>query len=370
MNQESTYRCNHCDYSTKDQSNFNRHNRSRRHFYTINKNKMALSIPKRKVGRPKRDHTGSNILWNCPDCNTNFKHKCSLKRHLELRCPYVLSSDNNLHNKTNIDTQQITNIDTQQITNNDLSNSTNTLNRTNIQTQNNIETQNNIQNNTLIDNSTRITINYLNKYFPDMIPISEFIDGMKNDYQLTETDAKRLLSSKKSGRQSFQEEFTTILGEKCKKQIDDKGLHFSFQNKIPILTTDCSVRTHNEKTKLGWIKTASVDNLKEIYHLYNDQVYAHTNQYIALKEREQIYLYNFIRRAHLLTSVFDEDKFNEIEEKRKEKFLKDQLIEKKRRDEIIKRKQKEFIELHGYELTPLDLSKVKIPEHSPAKIYF
>lgn len=186
--------------------------------------------------------------------------------------------------------------------------------------QNNIGTLNNTQNNTqnTYNNCKLITINYLNQNFPNVIPIETFKDNLKTTHQITKEEANRLTGSLKLGFNQFADEFIKVLDDNCLKQITDvenqTGIILKKEGIFPVLTTDSNLRTHNEKTKSGWERTANVNNLNEIFHICNDQIFYHTKIPILLNDRQKANLYNRIRKSHFFKpTLLIEDTEEEVE---------------------------------------------------------
>lgn len=133
----------------------------------------------------------------------------------------------------------------------------------------------------------------LNNYFSDMIDMDTFIENFKDKYALTFEESRTLLEYyKECGVKSYGMGLFSFLKKKCCKQIEDLTGNTPETVIMPFVLSDGSLRTHLEKTVEGWINTNSIDKIKRIVIISNDQIYKHHNEYIPLTSHERHYVAN------------------------------------------------------------------------------
>ncbi len=308
------YKCSKCEYSSNRKQNTLRH--YKKHFdneceLTDNAYKIETNNHFQiKWDDKKADiiyHDENNQIKICPYCNKEFSHRTSFTRHF---------NSNRCNKKNNInDTKDV--LEDTNTTNKifgmvkSMVKEINELKQTNIGYQYN-NSNNDYSINTNVQN--KITINYLNENYQNVMSIEKFKKNLQTNYQLTKNQAQRLVGSRDIGFNQFADEFINILNENHQKQITStEDISIKKPNIInnldnqsnkyvgtfPILTTDSNLRTHNEKTETGWSKTTSINNIKDIFNICNEQVYYHTKQLIILSDRQRLNLYNRIRRFYL-----------------------------------------------------------------------
>jgi hypothetical protein len=75
---------------------------------------------------------------------------------------------------------------------------------------------------------------------------------------------------------------------------------------MPILLVDGSARSHYEKNETKWIRTPSMDKLKDIYNITNDQIFIHHKKHL---------LYNGYQRKKIQNGILkmcDYAKLNDL----------------------------------------------------------
>lgn len=334
------YTCELCDYQTYQNCHLTRHKKSTKHIKNLKEYIRRQEEASTPVGRPRKYkfHKKNGFLV-CDFCDKAFKSRSSISRH-QVKCRG----------------EEIVQLQTQN--NNQVDNSYNTQNTNSYNTSTNINSHNNIDNSIKNTNNinNRINIQYLDKHFPDMIPIHEFIHNIKNDYRLTLDEAQSLINSRKVNFTEFCHTFSKLLETKCLQQTKDKGIEPNVQNKIPLLTTDSNLRTHNEKTELGWKRVGTTDNLNELYKESERQVFHHCKEFLGLNQKQKATLYNFIRRTHSMFQHFERSEIQELKEKQEQIDLQDEELEKIRRMADIARIKKDYYNTYGRELP-------EIPKH-------
>lgn len=327
MDENIQYLCDICGYFTKQKSHLVRHKKSRKHLDNI-KRRLIEEQNKKTAGRPKKYQSHKEgDKYICDICDKSFNFASGVAKHIK-----------KFH--TNNDTQQLINNNTTTNTDNSIQQQQGNFNNGTINTVNNI-------NNGIIGsgsiNNTKINIQYLDKYFPDMIPIRDFIHNIKTDYKLTNEEAHNLLASKKVSSKDFYKEFSKLLDKKCHQQIEDLGITPNIRNKLPMISTDTGLRSHNEKTDLGWKRVTTTNNLKDIYNEYERQVFEITQEIIGLTNKEKNMLYNFLRKEHGIYQHFDPEKLEIIHKKELERIRLQEIEEKRRKQALIKSLQEAYL---------------------------
>jgi len=90
-----SYKCIECKYETHDQSNYQRHKKSKKHIN--NESKNVLMNPEGPRERPEETQLNYSVNIDnsntCFFCNQSFKHKTHLYRHQKYRCVIRLNKD-------------------------------------------------------------------------------------------------------------------------------------------------------------------------------------------------------------------------------------------------------------------------------------
>lgn len=366
-----SFQCQPCKYVVNNKSNYNKHTKTLRHlsilnnidFETIEINHHGIfyqDTSKYFYKQKQHKELSNNLnLLKCEECGLNFNTSFSYKRHIRTK-----------HSNSEEQKQLLSVI-------NDLRDDIKHLKEKQANTTSYNNNSNNVTNNLAIagdfnQNNMKINIMYLNENYSQMMPIRTFIENIQDKYKLSLEDAKRLLRSRKAGIRYFQKEFSKLIKEKCQIQIKDLGIEMKRPDMFPVVTTDSNLRTHNEKTKLGWQRTSKTDNLEEIYRIYNDQIFQLTNQYIYLDDKAQNALFNHIRKDNFILSdnlngvkqqqmmIQNGDDPNAIYETElsieETNELQEQLILK--RQEEFERKKKEYEEMSGLKFKFLNLEEL------------
>jgi hypothetical protein len=92
------YKCELCNYETRDSGNFSHHKKSKKHVQNVDKNtKIKNKNIRDSVRDPVRDpieiqlsaSKNTNDLYTCQYCDQKFKHKTNLYRHQKHRCEVI-----------------------------------------------------------------------------------------------------------------------------------------------------------------------------------------------------------------------------------------------------------------------------------------
>ena len=157
-----------------------------------------------------------------------------------------------------------------------------------------------------------ITTNYLNVNYQNMQTIENFLENLKNKYQLSITDRKCLLETfNECGIDAFAETFSIIMKKYQSEQVE-QGLLPT----MPLVCTDGNLRSMKEYHENGWKTTYSDSNIDKMIDISNDQIYASENTmvYISTKDRKKIY--NRIKQDNSLVNL-EEIKKNYMKKKLK-----------------------------------------------------
>ncbi len=179
-------------------------------------------------------------------------------------------------------------------------------------TNNNTNNTNSNNNNKITNNITNINISkldFLNTNFCNVLNIDDFIENYKNKYCLTKEETQILLDNSSIG--GLENCITTLA---CylqriahKMYIDLKEGNMTVKEAImPILLVDGSARSHYEKNETKWIRTPSMDKLKAIYNITNDQIFIHHKRHL---------LYNGYQRKKIQNGILkmcDYAKLNDL----------------------------------------------------------
>jgi hypothetical protein len=160
----------------------------------------------------------------------------------------------------------------------------------------NTNSNNNITNNN-ITNINISKLDFLNTNFCNVLNIDDFIENYKNKYCLTKEETQILLENSSMG--GLDNCITTLayyLQRIAHKMYTDlKQSNLTVKEAImPILLVDGSARSHYEKNETKWIRTPSMDKLKAIYNITNDQIFKHHNKHL---------LYNGYQRKKIQNGI-------------------------------------------------------------------
>ncbi len=301
--------CNICNYYTTTKHNLNNHYNTQKHLNELNE--------------------CYNNSYYCNNCNKQYKYMSGLNRHKK-NC---INTNNNNTNNTNNTNNNNTNNNNQNInTKNeieiikqeyehkleieklknklelkDLENKTLKLqlNNTNNQIANTIN-NNNIKNISKIQN--------LNINFGDVLDINTFIENYKNEYGLTKNQTETLLENyKMGGINSCIYSLVYYLKESASKQYKDTKCKIVPLSDVilPFILSDKYLRDHFEKSINGhWNKTTSIDNIKKIVGITDEQIFKHHNTYMCLSNSQNKRLINGILKSSEYSKLLDVSKLN------------------------------------------------------------
>ena len=304
------YFCNICNYQTSISSNIKKHNNSQKHIIKNNINTIT-------------NNTHNTITINnddthfiCINCNKQYKYINEFKKH----CIVCFNEDNfNKDFQHKLEIEKLKNeyefkIKDLECKIKDLEYKNKDLEYKNLKQILNLHNKidnivnNNTNNNTNSNNNNKITNNnitniniskleFLNTNFCNVLNIDDFIENYKNKYCLTEEETQILLDNSSLG--GLENCITTLA---CYLQriahrmyTDIKESNMTVKEAImPILLVDGSARSHYEKNETKWIRTPSMDKLKAIYNITNDQIFKHHKRHL---------LYNGYQRKKIQNGI-------------------------------------------------------------------
>ena len=148
-------------------------------------------------------------------------------------------------------------------------------------------------------NNNYNTINYLNLNFQNMQTIEDFLENLKNKYQLSIIDRKCLLDTyNECGIDAFAETFSIIMKKYQSEQVE-QGLLPT----MPIVCTDGNLRSMKEYHENGWITTQSDTNIDKMIDISNGQIYDSENTMVYLSTKDRKKIHNRIKKDNTLLNL-------------------------------------------------------------------
>ena len=148
----------------------------------------------------------------------------------------------------------------------------------------------NIQNNT-----SNKTINFLNENYGEMIAMEKFLYNLEHHEKLTKQEIENLLLAyKESGIDVFARNFSYIMKQNCKRQMENEGKED--MKLLPLFCSDGSLRSHKEKSKNGWKTRYDNQSINQMLNISNDQVYEVHQEIIPIIGKDRNRVYNVVKR--------------------------------------------------------------------------
>jgi len=161
------------------------------------------------------------------------------------------------------------------------------------------------------DNNTLTKIDKLNLLLNEtnMIDLETFMFNYENNprYQLTKHETNVILENfQYNGFKALSFDLPFYLKAKCQKQLQDfKGVAVQRNQVIlPIIATDCGLRSYIQKKDEEWRRTSDMTNIKKLIVITSDQIYKHHNQFLDLTT----YQMNVVANTVLQNVRYDEEK--------------------------------------------------------------
>ena len=134
-----------------------------------------------------------------------------------------------------------------------------------------------------------------------MQTIENFLDNLKNRFQLSIIDRKCLLNTfNECGIDAFAETFSIIMKKYQSEQVE-QGLLPT----MPIVCTDGNLRSMKEYHENGWITTHSDSNIDKMIDISNDQIYESENTMVLLSSKDRKKVHNRIKKDNTLIYLED-----------------------------------------------------------------
>lgn len=274
------FKCYICKYTATTKANLNRHYKTLKH-----KNNLKL-----------HEESNSKI---CSECGSYFKHASNYYRHIKVcnedksppERPKIIKEESYI---PTINLGEAIQGNGQQIVANVINIVNSNINSNNV---------NNV-------NNTMAKIDNLNNLYNihNMIDMDTFIRNYKSNpnYQLTEQESYDVLETYlEIGHKNLGYKLSHYLKDKCRQQLKDKtDLSIQLENTVlPLLSSDCSTRTHFERQINSWRLVTDISNIKKLIVITSDQVYQHHNKYINLSGSEMKTVANTILKDNQYTKA-------------------------------------------------------------------
>ena len=340
------HKCNICEYETIYPTNYKNHLKSTKHLrnveeYNEKQNKIGPNqSPTNPINIPKK--------YKCEYCGTLFKQNSHMHRHIKQSCKVKKELDeekrkeeqkkeekdivvNKLleeiskmreeqqeREKKMLEEQQerekkmleeIEKLKSNQNGGNTTNNShnTNTTNNTN-----NTNTTNNT-NNTNTTNNTNITNNnikqniQLNMNFQNVIPMETFLYNMEHNYLIPEHDIEAILYANDNLKiDDVADRIVKTLIANCKRQVKDMKI----DNKkvlpiLPVVSTDCNLRSHRERLINGWDTLYDDDYLEKMLSIINDRMCDLKRRVIFISKKHKNKVFSRIKKKTSMSKLIN-----------------------------------------------------------------
>ena len=132
-----------------------------------------------------------------------------------------------------------------------------------------------------------------------MQTIDEFLENLKNKYQLSLVDRKCLLNTyHECGIDAFAETFSIIMKKYQSEQVE-QGLLPT----MPLVCTDGNLRSMKEYHENGWKTTHSDSNIDKMIDISNNQIYESEQTMVHLSTKDRKKIYNRIKKDNSLINL-------------------------------------------------------------------
>ena len=283
--------CKVCNYYANTNHNLNNHLKTKKHI---------------KMLEHFINNTHTSEFLKCSNCNKEYKHHSSFYRHkkgciknIENLQLEIVKKDYThkieLYEKK-LEIEKLNHkLEVKELENKFL--------QTQIYTK--IQTVNNTVNNTV--NITQIET--LNVNFNDVLDMNTFIDNLKKDYGLTAQQTETILNNLKMGGInaciSSLFYFLKVSAALQYKDIQHKMIELT-DIILPFLLSDKYLREHFEKNvNGGWDKKTSVENIKKILNIIDQQIFQHHKEYMILNNAQNKKLINGILKSSEFSNILN-----------------------------------------------------------------
>jgi len=136
----------------------------------------------------------------------------------------------------------------------------------------------------------------LNRYLNEVLDLDTFTENYQTQFPLSYDETKVLLENyQMSGIKSYVPGFFSYLQNNYSTQIKEITGDEN-ESVLPFVMSDASLRTHFEKTKVGWKKSSNLDKIKKLIIISNDQIYKHHSEIIPMSAYERQVIANALLR--------------------------------------------------------------------------
>ena len=155
-----------------------------------------------------------------------------------------------------------------------------------------------------IHNTQNKTINFLNTQYGDMIAMETFLKALENTHQLTLQERQDLLNAYyECGIDVFARNFSYIMKENCKRQLEAQGL--KDMKLLPLFCSDGNLRSHKEKQLDGWKTLYDNQSINKMLNISNQQIHQSYQKVVPISGRERNRVYNEIKKDNHQNKLMD-----------------------------------------------------------------
>ncbi len=159
-----------------------------------------------------------------------------------------------------------------------------------------------------INNTSNKTINFLNTHFGGMIVMEQFLTNLEKTEKLTLQERQNLLLSyQEGGIDVFARNFSYIMKQNCKRQLENQGLED--MKLLPLFCSDGNLRSHKEKQDNGWKTLYDNQSINRMLNISNDQIHESCQQVVPISGKERTKIYKEIKKDN------HQNKFLQLENK-------------------------------------------------------
>lgn len=139
------------------------------------------------------------------------------------------------------------------------------------------------------------TINYLNINYGNMIAMEQFLYNLEHSEKLTTNERDNLLTSyKENGIDVFARNFSYIMKQNCKRQLEKVGINDL--KLLPLFCSDGNLRSHKEKGIDGWKTHYDNNSINKMLNISSNQVYETHKEILPIIGKERTKIFKEIKR--------------------------------------------------------------------------
>ena len=335
------HKCNICQYETIYPTNYKNHLKSVKHMRNVEKyNKEKPEKYCKSTENSLKLTVNKNKLFQCKYCPKQFSRKDNLNVHIKQSCKVKKELDEEKRKEeqkkeekdivVNKLLEEITKMREEQKkkeeehkelreeieklkSNQNGANTTNNSHNTN--TTNNSHNTNTTNNshNTNTTNNTNITNNnikqniQLNMNFQNVIPMETFLYNMEHNYLIPEHDIEAILYANDNLKiDDVADRIVKTLIANCKRQVKDMKI----DNKkvlpiLPVVSTDCNLRSHRERLINGWDTLYDDDYLEKMLSIINDRMCDLKRRVIFISKKHKNKVFSRIKKKTSMSKLIN-----------------------------------------------------------------